>query len=285
MKLKFVDINLDTLNYDLKELKKAITVKTKLVMAVNLLGNSNDFDQIKSFIRAKKIYLVEDNCESLGAEFNNKKTGTFGLIGTHSSYFSHHINTIEGGIISTNDRELYQIMLSLRAHGWTRNLPSKNLLTNKKKKSFYNHFNFILPGYNLRPIEFTAAIGLEQLKKLPKMLKQRRKNAQLFVQEFKDHKDFIIQKEIGKSSWFGFSIIIRKNSKYKRPLLLKKLSSLGFECRPIVAGNFVRNKAFKYLNSSIFGNLKNAEYVHKNGIYIGNHSHSLLSAVEALKKI
>ena len=179
LNLKFVDIDLETLNYDLSQLKKAITNKTRLIMAVNLLGNSNDFDQIKSLIKGKNINLVEDNCESLGAEFNKKKTGTFGLIGTNSSYFSHHINTIEGGIINTNDKELYQIMLSLRAHGWTRNLPSKNLLSNKHKDSFYNHFNFILPGYNLRPIEFTAAIGLEQLKKLPNMFKAKKKKCSI----------------------------------------------------------------------------------------------------------
>lgn len=285
LKIKFVDIDLITLNYDLTELSKAISYKTKVIMAVNILGNSNNFFEIKKLIKKKNIILVEDNCESLGSKLKNKFTGTFGLLGTTSCYFSHHLNTIEGGVIHTDDKELYQIILSLRAHGWTRDLPEKNLLQNKFKNSFYNQFNFILPGYNLRPIEFTGAIGVEQLKKLPKMITQRRKNAEVFKNSLKDHKDFIIQEEIGQSSWFGFSIIIKKNSSYTRDKLIKNLNNLGFECRPIVAGNFVRNKAFKYFNSEISGKLKNAEYVHKNGVYIGNSSISLENALILLKKL
>ena len=120
LKLKFVDIDLRTFNYDLEKLRDAVTEKTKIIVAVNLLGNPNDFDQISEIIEKRSdIILLEDNCESLGAKYKEKYAGTFGTIGTFSSYFSHHISTIEGGLCVTDDEELYQIMRSLRSHGWT----------------------------------------------------------------------------------------------------------------------------------------------------------------------
>ena len=125
LKLKFVDIDLNTLNYNLDALKSAITRNTKMLVAVNLLGNPNDFKSIKQTIKDKNVFIFEDNCESLGAEYDSQYTGTFGTIGTFSTYYSHHISTIEGGLITTDNEELYHIMLSLRAHGWTRNLPKK----------------------------------------------------------------------------------------------------------------------------------------------------------------
>ena len=135
LKIKFVDIDLETLNYDLSQLETAISKKTRAIMAVNLLGNSNDFDHILNLISGTDIVLVEDNCESMGAEFSNKKTGTFGVMGTFSTFFSHHISTMEGGIIATDDKELYQILLSLRAHGWTRDLPNNNFIGLKFKRN------------------------------------------------------------------------------------------------------------------------------------------------------
>ena len=127
LKLKFVDIDLRTLNYDLNALKEAVSNNTKMIVAVNLLGNPNDFDKIKNIIEDKNIIIFEDNCESLGAEFKDKQAGTFSLLGTFSTYFSHHISTMEGGFVTTDNEELYHILLSIRAHGWTRNLPKKIL--------------------------------------------------------------------------------------------------------------------------------------------------------------
>ena len=132
LKIKFVDIDLETLNFDLDALQKAVTDKTRLIMAVNLLGNPNDFSRIKSIIGTRKITLIEDNCESLGARFEGKQAGTFGVMGSYSSFFSHHISTMEGGLISTDDEELHHILLSLRAHGWTRNLPKFNHVCGEK---------------------------------------------------------------------------------------------------------------------------------------------------------
>ncbi|MCF2876625.1 MULTISPECIES: DegT/DnrJ/EryC1/StrS family aminotransferase [unclassified Tenacibaculum] len=270
LKLKFVDIDLETLNYDLEALESAISDKTKMIMVVNLLGNPNDFDKINSIIEGKDIFLIEDNCESMGATYKDKQAGTFGVMGTFSTFFSHHMATMEGGFVTTDDEELYHILLSIRAHGWTRNLPKNNLVSNKSDDWFEESFRFVLPGYNVRPLEMSGAIGVEQLKKLPSFIENRRENASFFVELFKDHKDFIIQKEISKSSWFGFSLIIKPESNLSRKEVVAKLFDNGIECRPIVTGDFTQNEVMKYFDYEIHGELKNAKYLHENGLFVGN---------------
>ena len=286
LKIKFVDIDIETLNYDLAQLESAITNKTRVVLAVNLLGNPNDFDCINNIIRDKDIILLEDNCESMGATFNNKKTGTFGVMGTFSSFYSHHISTMEGGIIVTDDEELNQILTSLRSHGWTRDLPVKNLICDDKSEDLLEEsFRFVLPGYNVRPLELEGALGVEQVKKLPMIISERRKNAKLFVETLSNHPDLLIQKEVGMSSWFGFSIIIRPSSSLTRKELVKKLNRLGFELRPIVTGNFLKNEVIKFFDYEIHDSLKNAEHLDKNGLFIGNHHYSLSEALDTLKNL
>ncbi len=285
LKLKFVDIDLFTLNYDLRKLENAVTNKTKLILAVNLLGNPNDFEKINKIINKRDISIIEDNCESMGAIYEGKKTGTIGLIGTFSCFFSHHISTMEGGMICTDDEELFQIMTSIRAHGWTRDLKNSNLLCTKGTNDFDESFRFILPGYNLRPIEFSGAIGIEQLKKLPDFIKQRRKNHQCFKNIFQSDSRFIIQKEIGLSSWFGFSIIINKNFKIDRTIILKKLKKANIDYRPIVSGNFTKSESLKYYDYEIFKSVNNANYIDKKGFFIGNHHYDLEKNIEYLYEI
>jgi len=285
LKLKFVDIDLETLNYNLNSLESSITKKTKMIMAVNLLGNPNDFDKINDIINDKNIFLLEDNCESMGAEYKGKQAGTFGIMGTFSTFFSHHIATMEGGFVVTNDEELYHILLSLRAHGWTRNLPKENKVCTKSDDWFEESFRFVLPGYNVRPVEMSGAIGIEQLKKLPVFLEQRRKNAKLFVELFRDHQDFIIQKDIDNSSWFGFSLIIKPTSKLNREEVVKRLQENKIDCRPIVTGNFTRNEVMKFFDYEISGDLKNADYLHNNGFFVGNSQGCLEKEIKYLKRI
>jgi CDP-6-deoxy-D-xylo-4-hexulose-3-dehydrase len=275
LKLKFVDVDLHTLNFDLEQLKLAVTEKTKMILAVNLLGNPNDFDLIKSIIGDRNILLMEDNCESMGAEYKGKQTGTFGIVGTYSTFFSHHMSTMEGGLITTDDKEVYHILISLRAHGWTRHLPKENLISNKSDDWFEESFRFLLPGYNVRPIEMSGAIGLEQLKKLPLFLENRRSNAKLFLELFQNSKDFYIQKSIGNSSWFGFSLIIKPNSKLVRSDIIKKLTDKNIDCRPIVSGDFTKNKVLDYFDYEIFGEMKNAKYLDEHGFFLGNHQFNI----------
>lgn len=284
LKIKFVDIDINTLNYNLNSLRDAITDKTKMIVSVDLLGNSNNYDEIFNIIEGKDIILFQDSCESMGAEFNGKKVGTQGIIGTFSSFFSHHIATMEGGMVVTDDEELYHILLSLRAHGWTRDLPKDNKIL-KLHDPFYEAFNFILPGYNVRPIEMSGAIGIEQLKKLPQFVKNRRQNAELFKSLFSDNPNLIIQKEIGVSSWFGFSFIIKDTAKFNRTEVIQKFKDNNIECRPIVSGDFTKNEVIKYYDYTIHGELFNSEIVHKNGIFIGNHPHDISSELNLVKSI
>lgn len=285
LKVKFVDICKKTLNIDLDQLKSAITDKTKVILSVNLLGNPNDFNEINKLIKEKNILLLEDNCESLGAKLNNKFTGTFGLMGTFSSFFSHHISTMEGGLIVTDDEEIYHILLSLRAHGWTRNLPKVNYVTGTKSDNeFEESFKFVLPGYNVRPLEMSGAIGREQIKKLDNFIQIRRKNAEKFISFFANHPFIQIQKEIGESSWFGFSLVLKEKAPFKRNDLVNLMKKNKIECRPIVTGNFVKNKdVLKYFNYEIHGDkLLNADYIDSNGLFVGNHQIDISRELEHL---
>lgn len=285
LKLKFVDVDLHTLNFDLDQLKLAVSDNTKMILAVNLLGNPNNFDAIKEIIGSRDIILMEDNCESMGAEFKGKQTGTFGLVGTFSTFFSHHMATMEGGLIVTDDEEMYHVMVCLRAHGWTRHLPKENKISNKSDNWFEESFRFLLPGYNVRPIEMSGVIGVEQLKKLPSFLDQRRKNAELFISLFKDNKDFYIQKDIDNSSWFGFSFIIKPESNLNRLDIVKKLEENHIDCRPIVTGDFTKNEVLKYFDCEIFGEMKNAQYLDKKGFFVGNHQIDLTEEIKHLHRV
>jgi len=283
--LRFADIDIETLNIDVAAIKYAVTEKTKAVFAVNLLGNPCDYAPIKKFCDERNLILIEDNCESMGAEYCGEKAGTFGVMGTFSSFYSHHICTMEGGVTVTNDEDLYHHMLCIRAHGWTRQLPKDSGLYKKSDNAFYEMFNFIMPGYNLRPLEMEAAIGLEQLKKLDNFVKIRRENAEYFCNIFKDDKRFIIQKEIGKSSWFGFSIILRDELSGQRDKIVNFLQNNGIETRPIVAGNFTKQKALRYMDYSISGELVNADNLHDNGFFVGNNSVPLKEQIDYLTEI
>lgn len=272
LKLRFVDIDKNTLNINTDKLASAITENSKMICLVNLLGNPNEFEKIKSICKDKDIIIMEDNCESLGAKYNGKHAGTFGVIGTFSTFYSHHLCTMEGGMVVTDDEELYHYMLCVRAHGWTRNLPKDSAIYKKSENPFYESFNFIVPGFNLRPLEVEGAAGSEQLKKMDGIIAQRRENAKYFQEKITQFKDVRIQQEIGESSWFGFAVILEGTLKGRRDEIVKALSEAEIEVRPIVAGNFTRNSVIKYLDYTISGDLTASDDIHDNGFFIGNHS-------------
>jgi CDP-6-deoxy-D-xylo-4-hexulose-3-dehydrase len=284
--IRFVDIDPLTLNIDLNQLEAAITDRTRLLVAVNLLGNPNDFARISSIIGGRDIELFEDNCESMGALFNGKQAGTFGRMGSFSCFFSHHISTMEGGMIVTDDLECYQLMLSLRAHGWTRSLPKENLVCGRLDDDPFNEaFRFVLPGYNVRPLEMSGALGLCQLEKLPALVEGRRRNAEIFVDLFRNHSQLRIQQETGESSWFGFALVMREDARITRKALAAELREAEIECRPIVAGNFVRNPVIQHMPHTVFGDLPVANWIHDNGLFVGNHHYDISAELEQLKKV
>jgi len=284
--VKFVDIDSKTLNFDLAKLEKAISNKTKLIFAVNLLGNPNDFDKINGLIEGKNIRLIEDNCESLGALYNGKQAGSFGEMGSFSSYYSHHIVTMEGGMVVTDDDELYHLLLCLRSHGWTRHLPEENTLCVKSKNDFEEHFRFLIPGYNVRPIEMMGAIGLKQMNKLDKTIEIRRNNAALFQELFSNNKFFDIQKEIGESSWFGFSFVIKDGVDFDRDHVIALLRQHTIDTRPIVAGNVAKKEMIvDHFDYSVFDSNENAEKIDKDGFYVGNHPKDITKEIKYLNEI
>jgi CDP-6-deoxy-D-xylo-4-hexulose-3-dehydrase len=279
----FVDIDLNTLNYDVRALRDAVTDQTRAIMAVNLLGNPNDFAAIREIVGERDIVLLEDNCESMGAVFGGKKTGSFGLMGTFSGFFSHHISTMEGGVVVTDDEELHHILLCLRSHGWTRNLPKHNRVTGTKSDSaFEESFHFVLPGYNVRPLEISGAAGVAQVEKLPHIIKERRANGRYLQERLADHPVFLIQTEIGESSWFGFSLVIREGVGVDRRSVVDWMTGRGFEVRPVVAGNFTRNPVLRHMPHRLHGNLAAADYVAANGLFFGNHQHPIRGAIDEI---
>jgi CDP-6-deoxy-D-xylo-4-hexulose-3-dehydrase len=284
LRLKFVDIDRRTLNFDLAALEAALDDDVRAIFAVNLLGNPNDYEAINALIGGRNVVLLEDNCESMGATFAGRAAGTFGAIGTFSTFFSHHISTMEGGLCVTDDAELYDILLALRAHGWTRNLPWPNSLVERDERGdFYEQFRFILPGYNLRPLEMSGAIGLRQLEKLPGFVEQRRQNARGFQEMIGNIRGVRLQSELGESSWFGFAITLTEETNASRDAVVAALNGAGYETRPVVAGNFARNPVIRHLPHVPNPHLPNADLVHERAFYIGNHHWDVRSEFETLR--
>jgi CDP-6-deoxy-D-xylo-4-hexulose-3-dehydrase len=282
--LKFVDIDADTLNVDLNQVEKHIGPNTKAVMAVNLLGNPLDFDSLGQICQRHGLVLLEDNCESMGSSWGGRSSGTFGLMGTFSTFFSHHISTMEGGVIVTSDDQIYEELLSLRAHGWTRELPVDNSIYPKTGSDFDDLFRFVLPGYNVRPLEMSGAIGLQQLAKLPALVQGRRENARHFVRVFSSLAGVRIQREVGESSWFGFSMVLEDGLAGRRHEVVEYLRRLGVEVRPIVAGNFTRNPVMAHLRAIVPEELPVADKIHQDGLFVGNHHYSIVDKIDALSE-
>jgi CDP-6-deoxy-D-xylo-4-hexulose-3-dehydrase len=280
-KLKFVDVDLDTLNASARSVAEAIGPETAGIVAVNLLGKPSELAELRNLADEHGLFLVEDNCESMGATVGGKYAGTFGDIGTFSTFFSHHISTMEGGVCVTDDDRLADFMISMRAHGWTRELPEVNHVFNKNGNDFEDLYRFVLPGYNLRPLELSGAIGKEQIAKLESFIRQRKLNAKHFLSL-----DLPVgirrQLEHGESSWFGFSLLLEGPLSGKRDALVAHLAACNIATRPIVAGNFTRNPVIQYLKHVTLPALPNADTLHVDGLFIGNHHFDISSELDNL---
>ena len=271
LKPKFVDVNLETFNIDLNDLKKKITKKTKAILTVHVLGNSTNMDELKKIIKKNNLILIEDTCESLGSKYKSKFLGSFGRFGTFSFFVSHQISAGEGGMIVCDNYEDYKIIHSLRAHGWDRGL-------NKSP----NNFNFINSGFNLRPMDVTAAIGLNQFKRINKMINTRSSNRKKIIDSLKKSKKWINQLDFLKPikkltpSWFGLPILINKKFIKNKKKYLNYLNKNGIETRPIISGNFLNQPAAKLYKLKKGNNFfKNADEIEKRGFFIGLHAQKI----------
>ncbi len=283
LKPKFVDIDYKTLNVRANDIIKSISTKTKVILLIHVLGNSTDMDVIREVAKKKKIILIEDTCESLGATYKKKYLGTFGDFGTYSFYYSHQISSGEGGMVVCNSFNDYQLLLSMRAHGWSRNLKlHKNI--ERKYPNLDKRFVFVNSGFNLRPTDVAASIGNSQFSRLNTFIKIRKENRAKIILAFKNSKKWKNQYEflnINKNvnpSFFGFPIIISEKYKKLKKKLLKKLESLGIESRPIISGNFLNQpaaKLFKFKQKA--KDFPNSQIIEERGFFIGLHAKPISS--------
>lgn len=260
----FIDINPRTLNMDMDLLEKAIMKhpdKLKAVVTVHILGNSPDMNRLMELKNKHGLIMLEDTCESLGSRYNGRSLGTFGECGTYSFFYSHHITTIEGGMVVTDSKEIYELLKCLRAHGWTRNLDGHN-------DTFSTRYQFINLGYNLRPMEIQAAMGLVQLKKLEQLNTNRRHNYSAIIEKLiqldTDGTYCTIQAQpLCDPAWFAIPLLVNN-----RDQVVDRLDKLGVATRPVVTGNFVRQPVFKGLDVLV-NNAPCADFIHDHGFYIG----------------
>lgn len=285
LKLRFVDVELDTLNLDVSKLEAALTPRTRMICVVSILGNPAALDVVRAFADKHDLYVFEDNCESMDAELAGRKCGAFGDVSTLSFFFSHHISTMEGGMVLTDDVELHHLLLCLRAHGWTRDVPSDSPIFEPRNDDFFEAYRFILPGYNVRPLEISGAIGLEQLKKLPGFTAKRRENWAHFKGLFDGDNRFITQRENGKSSAFSFTIVLNPDTGIDRKKALAAMKAADIKYRIITGGNFLRHDAIRFYDYEIVGTVKNADTAHDWGFFVGNHPVDLRADIDRLHAV
>jgi CDP-6-deoxy-D-xylo-4-hexulose-3-dehydrase len=286
LRLRFVDVDLETLNLDASQLAAALTPRTRMVVAVSILGNPAPLDTVRSFCDAHGLYFFEDNCESLGASLHGKPCGTFGDVNTFSTFYSHHISTMEGGLLVTNDTEIAHLARAIRNHGWARDLPADSPINiGRHDDPFFEAYRFMLPGYNVRPLEICGAVGREQLKKLDAMLAARRRNAAVFVNLFENDERFIIQRENGRSSWFSFTLVLNPAIALDRGRIMDALRKADIGFRMITGGCFLRHQAIKYFDYDTVGDIVNANIAHDRGFFVGNHPRDLTAEIERLREV
>lgn len=287
-----VDIELDTLNVSSKKLLDTIAkYPLKALFLTNLLGFCSDIDKIKEICDQKKIILIEDNCESLGTVYKGKKLGNFGLASTFSFYVGHHMSTIEGGAVCTDDSRLETMLHLVRAHGWDRNLTEKKQLKMRKKfkvnSTFYSRYTFYDMGYNLRTTEINGFIGNTQLQYLDEIVRKRRDNFHQFAASIYSQTERfypIRYNHIDLVSNFAVPVICKTEK--LRNKLVKRCDKL-IEIRPVVGGDMLSQPFFsKYMPQfgGTFSN-SNAKIVHKQGLYFGNNPELTRREIKQIIKI
>ena len=271
----FVDANLENLSMNVDQVIKKISKKTLAVFITHTLGFNGLNEKLIKTLKRKKIHLIEDVCESHGATFKNKKLGTFGLISNFSFYYAHHMTTIEGGMICTNDKKIYEMSRILRSHGMLRESGNKSYEKKviKKNKTLSPQFTFLYPALNFRNTEIGAAIGLNQLKNLTKNNSNRSNNFKYFINLLDGNKYWKAFDLKGNSN-YAFPIILKTKNISKRNLFERVLEENGIEFRRGTAGggNQLRQPYLKEFSKNInFKKFKNVDHIHFFGYYIGNY--------------
>lgn len=286
LKPVFPDVNTETFIMDAQEIEKAISDKTKLIMFHHPLGNPYEMDAISDLANDHNLLVVEDTCDALGSTYDGKMLGTFGVFGTFSFYAAHHMSTGEGGMIVSNSHENLSIARSLRDWGrfsWcpscqkpldtTYDCPHRfDSFDNELPKDYDRRYTYMNIGYNFKPVEFQAAMGLEQLKKLPNFIKIRKRNFETLYKELsKWEKFFIFPQSLPKADtcWFSFPLTIRDNAPFKRSEIVQWLEKNKIETRPLFTGNILKQPAYRKIQCRIVNNLKNTDKIMHDSFFIG----------------
>lgn len=292
-KIVICDIDQYTFNINTSQLVDLITDDTCAVMAINILGNPSDFQELQEICADSNVILLEDNCESLGAKYNGNYCGSFGAMSSHSFFYSHHINTMEGGMLSTSNIDMFLLALCIRNHGWIRDLEkymhllerstpvAKHLysLYSESQTSYDNKFFFVLPGYNLRPTEVQGALGLLQLTKLSSYIHQRKTNFEYFTSKLlSKNYPMYLQRHHLDSSHFGIGLVF--DSTNLRNLIASYLTIAGIQSRPIVSGNIMTSPLARYFGQHKKNSYNNADIIHNQGLYIGNSHLDLKKSID-----
>lgn len=269
-----VDVNAKSFNIVPEQIENAITPNTRAILPVHLLGRPCEIDAINEIAEEHDLYVIEDSCESTGAEFRDKKVGTFGDMGTFSFFISHHISTIEGGMIVTDDDSLYENLKAMRAFGWIRDLEDKDKVASAND-GIDPRFLFISQGYNMRPTEIQGAFGIHQIKKLDKFIEHRRRNAEFWGKKLSSFHDLLILPEEQpetKHVYFGYHLTVTPNAPFNREQLVNHLEAKLIETRPVMAGNMAEQPVMKQIAHRTAGPLENSRMIMRNSFFFGNHA-------------
>jgi len=266
----FVDVDMDTLSIGYENIKAAINENTKAIVIVHALGFNGINEKIIQLAKDNDLLLIEDCCESHGANYNGIKTGAMSDMSCFSFYFGHHMTTIEGGMVCTNNEEIYQLARMFRSHGMTREA-SKEFQKKYNRQDLNPLFTFAVPGYNMRSTEINAVLGLEQIKRLDMTIVHRRKNLKYWL-DFLDPDKYHTGYNSEGNSNFSLPLIL-KNKNIIRPVCdILETNSVEYRLGTAGGGNQARQPYLEKFNFKISGQLNNANYIHENGLYIGNHS-------------
>jgi CDP-6-deoxy-D-xylo-4-hexulose-3-dehydrase len=268
-----VDVEPHSFNIDPEQIERAITPSTRAIMLVHLLGRPCEMDAIVEIARRHELALIEDACEAHGAEHRGRKVGSLGDMATFSFYFSHHITTIEGGMVVTDSDAHADLARRLRAFGWTRGSTSASTVE-AAHPEIDPRFLFATTGYNMRPTELQAAFGLHQLPQLDGYVEQRRENATHWAGRLASLGDVLtVQTEAPatRHAWFGYPLTIAEDAPFARDELVAHLERMGVETRPVMAGNIVEQPAMAHIPHRVIGTLPHARAIHRRSLFFGNH--------------
>lgn len=281
-----LDVEHDTYNMDASKLEDCLSDKTRMIMLPHTLGNPNDMDTVMDFASEHDLYVIEDTCDALGSKYNDKMLGTFGNIGTFSFFPAHHMTLGEGGALITDSNALGSIIRSLRDWGRACTCPVCKIIEDDTYKcpqrfsfktaslpeDYDKRYVYVNIGYNLKPLDIQAALGIEQLKKLPKFLKARKRNFKELYKFFSEYEEyFVLPRSFPKAepAWFALPLTVRKNDKFERGDIIRWLENNNIETRLLFAGNIVHQPGYREVKYRVACELSNSDFAMDNAFFIG----------------